>query len=70
MPKSQGGRQTVVLHRICHRKIHSVLTEREIARDYASIEALRVHPEIAAFIRWVGRKPAVYYAPTATRRRR
>lgn len=57
VPKSEGGRETVAMHRICHRKIHAVLDEKEIARRYASIEALRAHPAIAAFIRWVARKP-------------
>lgn len=48
------------MHRICHRKIHAVLDEREIARRYASIEALRAHPAIAAFIRWIARKPSTF----------
>lgn len=48
------------MHRICHRKIHAVLSEKEIARAYASFERLRAHPAIEAFIRWVARKPPTF----------
>lgn len=57
VPRSEGGREQTLLHRICHRKIHSVLDERALARDYATPESLRAHPEIARFLRWVARKP-------------
>ena len=47
VPKSRGGRVTEALHRICHRQIHALLTETELARDYATVEALMAHPQIA-----------------------
>lgn len=56
IPKTEGGRAAEPLHRICHRKIHAVLDEKSLARDYATPEALRAHPEIHAFLRWVRRK--------------
>ncbi len=57
IPKSQGGRDTVPLHRICHRQIHALLTEKELARDYPTIEALLAQPDIARFVDWIRRKP-------------
>lgn len=57
VPRSEGGREQTLMHRICHRKIHSVLSERELAAAYDSPEALRGHPEIARFLKWVRRKP-------------
>jgi 5-methylcytosine-specific restriction endonuclease McrA len=57
LPKSRGGRATTLLHRICHRQVHALLSETELARDYASAEALRAHPEVAKFIAWVKTKP-------------
>lgn len=57
VPRSEGGRDQALMHRICHRKIHSVLDERTLARHYSTPEALRGHPEIARFLRWVARKP-------------
>ncbi len=57
IPKSQGGRETVALHRICHRQIHALLTEKELARDYSTIAHLLEHDGIARFVDWVRRKP-------------
>ena len=70
VPRKEGGREAAALHTVCHRKIHAVLSEREIAAAYATAEALRAHPQIAAFLRWVARKPAEFVSPHRSRRRR
>jgi hypothetical protein len=57
IPRAQGGKEQAPMHRVCHKKIHSVLTEREIAVLYSTPDALRAHPEIARFIDWVQRHP-------------
>ena len=57
VPRSKGGRHTEYLHRVCHRQIHALITETELAREYATVEALLRHPEVAAFVRWVRGKP-------------
>ena len=64
VPKSRGGRETVPLHRICHRTLHARFTNAELARIGANVEALREDAEIARFIRWVGDKPPDFHAPT------
>ncbi|MEK9645992.1 MAG: HNH endonuclease [Alphaproteobacteria bacterium] len=69
VPRSEGGRETVEVHPICHRKIHSVLTERELATGYATPDALRTHPEIAAFVKWVARRPPDFRRRTERKRR-
>lgn len=74
VPKMRGGRhgKTVLLHQICHSAIHAHLTESEIARDYASIAALKTHPDLAKFIAWVKRRPPHFHArmPGPRRKRR
>lgn len=57
VPKSKGGRETLVLHRICHRQVHALLSETELARSYHTAEALLAHPEVARFVAWVKTKP-------------
>lgn len=61
VPVSEGGRDKVLVHRICHRKIHATFNEKELAREFHTWAALRAHPEIAAFVRWVANKPPEYY---------
>ena len=57
VPRSRGGRHTEFLHRICHRQIHALFTEAELARDYHTVEALLAHPAVAEFVAWVSSRP-------------
>ena len=61
VPKSHGGVQTVVLHRICHRQIHALFSEVELAREFATVEELKRHYEMGRFIRWVKTKPDAFF---------
>jgi hypothetical protein len=61
LPKSQGGRDKHLIHRICHRKIHATFSEKELARNFSTWAALQAHEDIAAFIAWVRKKPPEYY---------
>ena len=60
-PKSHGGKATEILHRICHRQIHALFTEAELARNLNTMEALRTKPELKPFIRWVQTKPIDFF---------
>lgn len=64
VPKSEGGRETVPVHPICHRTIHATFSNAELARDYADFVLVRGHPEMARFLRWIAGKPADFHAPT------
>jgi len=66
IPKTFKGRDQYPIHKICHRKIHSAFTERELLQTYHTWEALRGHADIAAFILWVAKKPAGFYTRTYT----
>ena len=61
VPKSKGGKAKALIHRICHRKIHATLSERELATEYSNWAALQAHPEIAVFLKWVANKPYTFY---------
>ena len=63
IPKSRGGAVTVFMHRACHKQIHALFTETELARNYSSAQALRIHPEMARFINWVKDKPTEFNPP-------
>ena len=66
IPKTFKGKQQFAIHKICHRKIHSALTERELLQSYHTWDALRGHQDIAAFIAWVAKKPPEFYTRTYT----
>jgi len=70
IPRTYKGIETVTLHRVCHGKIHAVLSEKELRDTYHTVAALRAHPEIATFIRWVRRKHPEFVDGHRTRRRR
>jgi len=57
VPKSKGGDVTVELHSVCHRQIHALLTETELANTYPTVQALLEHPDVAKFVQWIQTKP-------------
>ena len=63
VPKSKGGREMVGVHPICHRKIHRVFTNTELA-GLGTIDALKGHPDMAKFIRWVSKRPPDFHSRT------
>ena len=60
VPKRFKGREAVTLHRTCHDKVHAVLSDRDLRDHYHTIDRLKEHPDIAAFVRWVARKPPTF----------
>ena len=63
-PKSHGGKATETLHRICHRQIHALFTESELARHLNSIDALKTNEELRPFIHWIRTKPDDFFERT------
>lgn len=64
LPKSEGGRETVPLHPICHRTIHASASNAELARLYPTFAALREREDIRRFVAWIADKPPDFHAPT------
>ena len=64
VPRLKAGRETVLLHPACHRKIHSLFSEALLARSYATIGALRAHPEVGRFVAWLAGKPPDFHVST------
>ncbi|SEM77306.1 hypothetical protein SAMN05192583_1181 [Sphingomonas gellani] len=64
IPKSQGGTQTVPVHPICHRTIHALVANADLARDYADLDVLRARDDVARYLRWIADKPPDFHAPT------
>jgi hypothetical protein len=56
VPKSRKGKDPELVHIVCHGKIHSTFDENTLAREYNTWEALKAHPEIKKYIKWVQKK--------------
>lgn len=62
IPKTFKGKDTETVHKICHSKIHSVFTERELLNYYFTWERIKENEEIQKFIKWVSNKSLDFYS--------
>jgi len=65
IPKSKGGKSFEYLHRICHKQIHALFKENELAKVLNTAESLRNHSDMQTFINWVKNKPDDFYEKAA-----
>ena len=61
IPKTFKGRKTVRIHKVCHQKIHSVFSERELVNYFHTIDKILENEEIIKFVKWVKKKPPEFY---------
>jgi len=64
IPKTFRGTVKIPIHKICHNKIHSVFTERELDKYYHTIDRLLESEHIVKFVKWVSKKDPDYYEKT------
>ncbi len=59
IPKSKGGKggPTILLHHICHKQIHLIFSEKELSKSLHSIQALKNHPKLEKFLKWIKKRP-------------
>ena len=62
IPRTFKGKEAITLHKICHRKLHSALTEKELLHRYNTVERLKEHEEIQKFVKWIKKKDPEYYS--------
>lgn len=57
VPREEGGRHgpTVDLCQPCHSTVHLLLSNRELARRYATVEALQQAEELQKYLHWIRR---------------
>jgi hypothetical protein len=57
MDKATLATTTVDLCSPCHKTIHAQISEKALATDYPTVEALLAHPEVRRFVDWVATQP-------------
>lgn len=70
VPKSQGGKVQLFLHRVCHDAIHSLWTEKELAEEYSSAEKILMDARMQKFVKWVQKKDSLFYSSTFDSKKR
>ncbi|OON68896.1 restriction endonuclease [Hymenobacter sp. CRA2] len=57
VPREEGGRYgpTVDLCQPCHSSVHLLLTNKELARRYHSVESLQQAEELQKYLHWIRR---------------
>jgi hypothetical protein len=55
VPRSEGGRETVVICRDCHDVVHAFAGNRELAASLRTLEDLRREPRIARAVAFLAR---------------
>jgi hypothetical protein len=69
-PKSEGGTETVDLCSACHKTLHKFFTNRTLAKELNTIDALRQNPEVRRYLAWVRKQPDRSIKVRTSRRRR
>lgn len=47
-----------LLCRPCHKFLHALLTEKQLADGFSTLDQLRAHPDVQRFVTWLHTKPA------------
>src|SRR5438270_13862436 len=55
-------KQVAGICRSCHSQIHQLLSEKELERDFNTVEKLRSHPGIGKFAKWIRARPPGFKA--------
>jgi 5-methylcytosine-specific restriction endonuclease McrA len=53
VPRTRGGKVTTTICRDCHSAIHATFSNKELEREYSTIEALLSHEGFAATVRFI-----------------
>ena len=58
VPREEGGKHgpTVELCQPCHSSVHRFLSNRDLARRYATVDALRAAAELQTYLHWIRRQ--------------
>lgn len=66
VPKCRGGKATATICSDCHRAIHATFNNKELEREYNTVDALLAHEEFRRMVRFIARQDG--HVSIATRR--
>ena len=69
-PKSMGGKSMDYIHKVCHTKIHSLFSNKQLATHYDTPEKLLMNIHVQRFVKWIQKKGDSYYSKNKRRKTR
>ena len=70
IPKSRGGKETKMVCCSCGEMIHQLISLKELKITYNSIKALKSHPDMKTWIKWISKKPNDFSVCMSRKKRR
>lgn len=68
VPKSRGGREQMLIHRVCHNKIHSLWSNKELEREFSDPDTIKNHPMMQDFLTFIRKKDPEFYCKSAKKK--
>jgi hypothetical protein len=56
VPRTRGGKVTKTICRDCHAAIHATFSNKQLEREYSTVEALLSHEGFASIIRFIAKQ--------------
>jgi 5-methylcytosine-specific restriction endonuclease McrA len=61
IPKTFKGKRDdsnlLTLHKVCHMKLHSLFSERDMLHLYNTLDMIKTDKNIEKFVKWIIKKP-------------
>lgn len=57
IPRSRGGTEVVMICCDCHRQIHIFFDNKELEKEYCTIDDLQTNEKFHKYLEWVKNKP-------------
>lgn len=54
--------ETIAVCSSCHKQIHALISEKDLAREWNTTEKLLSHPDLGTFLDWIRQKPPDFQA--------
>lgn len=71
VPKCRGGKETATVCRDCHRAIHACFTNKELEREFSTVEKLLTNQTFAAMVLFISKQDGrVHIKATKDQKRR
>lgn len=70
IPAARGGKEKIEICRPCHQKIHSLFTNKQLEKQYNTIEKLIEQSEIQNWIKWRQKHPDMEVSSKASKNRK